>query len=220
VKLAVVAPEATVTEDGVASRLLLSESVTTEPPEGAAELNVTVQVPDAPALRLVGLQTNVETVAEVCRLNATESALLPNVAVTVADRRLLIIPATTVKVAEVAPAATVTEDGVVSKRLLSASATIAPPAGAAWFSRTVQLLTSPESSDVGEQDRLLRTVETAPVMVPPAAVMLTLEPSADTATGVLTPMVAPVLAEARVTLTVATTPLAILLLLMPETRQV
>jgi len=44
------------------------------------------------------------------------------------------------KVAVVAAAATVTEDGTVSVVFVSASETTAPPVGAAWLSVTVQVV--------------------------------------------------------------------------------
>ncbi len=43
-KVAAVAPDATVTEAGTVSRALLLESVTDEPPAGAVCVSVTVQV--------------------------------------------------------------------------------------------------------------------------------------------------------------------------------
>ena len=43
-------------------------------------------------------------------------------------------------VADVAAAATVTDVGTVNVVLVFVSATVLPPAGAAWFSMTVQLL--------------------------------------------------------------------------------
>jgi hypothetical protein len=62
-----------------------------------------------------------------------------------------IVPAVAVNVAEVEPAATVTEAGVVSKELSSESATKVPPAGAALISVTVQELVRPEARLVGLQ---------------------------------------------------------------------
>jgi hypothetical protein len=64
VNVAVVAPAATVTLDGiVATLVLLLESVTTAPPEGAAPLRVTVPVEDcAPPTTLVGFSVNDESV--------------------------------------------------------------------------------------------------------------------------------------------------------------
>jgi hypothetical protein len=54
-KLAPVAPAATVTDAGTGKELLLSERATTAPPPGAARDSDTVQVVDAPELRLVGV---------------------------------------------------------------------------------------------------------------------------------------------------------------------
>jgi hypothetical protein len=68
VKEAVVAPAATVTEPGVVNAELLSEMVTTEPPLGAVEVRVTVQVLVAPEVRVVGLQTREERLTEAVRL--------------------------------------------------------------------------------------------------------------------------------------------------------
>ena len=50
--------------------------------------------------------------------------------------------AVALNVAVVAPAATLTEAGTVSKVLLLASVTLDPPAGAVWVSVTVQVLTA------------------------------------------------------------------------------
>ena len=61
VKLAVDAPAATVTEAGVVNAELLSETVTAEPPVGAAADSVTVQVDVAPEAMLEGEHTSLET---------------------------------------------------------------------------------------------------------------------------------------------------------------
>jgi hypothetical protein len=53
--------------------------------------------------------------------------LAPNVAVTVAVRSLVIVPAVAVNVAVVLPDPTVTEDGTVSAAALSDRVTVAPP---------------------------------------------------------------------------------------------
>jgi hypothetical protein len=68
--------------------------------------------------------------------------LLPKVAVSVAVWPLVnVAPAVALKVAVAAPAATVTDDGTVSKVLLLFNVTLTPPAGAAAFNVTVHLLT-------------------------------------------------------------------------------
>ena len=55
VKFAVVLPAATVTDDGVPSLLLLSDSDTTIPPDGAGPESVTVPVAPFPPLKDCGL---------------------------------------------------------------------------------------------------------------------------------------------------------------------
>jgi hypothetical protein len=62
VKVALVAPAATVTLEGtLAAAVLLLESVTCAPPAGAGPLNVTVPVEDCvPPITLVGLSVNEE----------------------------------------------------------------------------------------------------------------------------------------------------------------
>jgi len=64
VNVALVAPAAIVTLDGVlATFVLLLESVTTAPPEGAAPLSVTVPVEDCvPPTTLVGFSVSEESV--------------------------------------------------------------------------------------------------------------------------------------------------------------
>ena len=52
--VAVVAPAATVTEDGTVNKGLLADSATTALPEGAGADNVTVQVEVEPEVRVVG----------------------------------------------------------------------------------------------------------------------------------------------------------------------
>src|SRR5882724_6785356 len=65
VNVAVVAPPATVTLDrALAAVVLLLESVTTAPPEGAAPLNVTVPVEAFPPVTLVGFSETEERVTD------------------------------------------------------------------------------------------------------------------------------------------------------------
>ena len=54
----------------------------------------------------------------------------------------ILAAAVALKVAVAAPAATVTDAGTVSRMLLLASVTLAPPAGAVWVSVTVHVLTA------------------------------------------------------------------------------
>jgi hypothetical protein len=60
--------------------------------------------------------------------------------VTVALALLLMAAVVTMKVADVAAAATVTEAGTVNVALELESVTLAPPVGAAWVRVTVQVL--------------------------------------------------------------------------------
>jgi hypothetical protein len=59
--------------------------------------------------------------------------------------------AVALKLAVVAPAATETAAGTVSRTLLLASVTLAPPAGAAWVSATAHVLRPPALNAVGIQ---------------------------------------------------------------------
>src|SRR5277367_2992877 len=135
-KVAVVAPAATVTEAGTVSSALPLASVTPDPPAGAALFSVTVQVPTALCPSVAGRQARPETsTAGAVSEMVADCELAPSVAVTVAlwlDG--MEAAAVALKVAVVAPAATVTEAGTVSKGLLQASVTPDPPAGAALFS--------------------------------------------------------------------------------------
>ena len=83
-KVAVVAPAATVTDAGTVSEALLLASVTPDPPVGAVWVSVTVEVLTARCHRLVGLQARVDTSTGASRLIVVVCELLPRVAVTVA----------------------------------------------------------------------------------------------------------------------------------------
>jgi hypothetical protein len=65
---------------------------------------------------------------------------------------LLIVPVVTVKVAEVAAAATVTDAGTVRVALVFDKVTLAPPVGAALVSVTVQVLDALDPRLLGLHD--------------------------------------------------------------------
>ena len=83
-KVAAIAPAATVTDAGTVSEVLLLASVTPKPPAGAAWVSVTVQALTALWPRLAGLQATPETRVAATRLIVAICELLPRVAVTVA----------------------------------------------------------------------------------------------------------------------------------------
>jgi hypothetical protein len=140
-KVAVLAPTGTVTDAGTVSRVLLLASVMLDPPAGAVWGSVTAHLLTAPCPRLAGTQATAETSTGASRLTLAVCELLPRVAVTIALWLLAMeADAVALKVAVVAPAATVTEGNTVSRPLLLTSVTLAPPVGAVWVSVTVQVL--------------------------------------------------------------------------------
>jgi hypothetical protein len=83
-KVAVVAPVATVTDAGTVSEALLLATVTLDPPAGETCVMVTVQVLTALWPRLAGMHAKPETRTGANRLMVAVFELLPKVAVTVA----------------------------------------------------------------------------------------------------------------------------------------
>jgi hypothetical protein len=83
-KIAAVAPAATVTVPGTVSKALLLASVTVEPPAGAVCVSVTVQLLTAPCPRLVGVHATPDTCTGASKLIVAVCELPPSVAVTVA----------------------------------------------------------------------------------------------------------------------------------------
>ncbi len=63
------------------------------------------------------------------------------------------VPAVAVKLAAVAPAATVSEVGTVSDALFEETPTEAPPVSAAEDNVTVQIVPEPDATELGEHDR-------------------------------------------------------------------
>ena len=69
-KLALVAPAATVTPAGTDAAPLLSESVTCAPPAGAGPFRVTVPVAELPPVTLAGLRLSEEAIGGTTVSNA------------------------------------------------------------------------------------------------------------------------------------------------------
>lgn len=149
VKDAVVALAATVTLDGTcAATALLLTRVTTAPPAGVGPFNATVPVEVAPPNTDAGLMlTDASTEAVTVKPAVW---VVPKVAEMVSD----VLPATglvvTVKVAVVAPGATVTLAGTLAAAvLLLDRMTTVPPAGAGPFNVTVPVDVPPPNTDAG-----------------------------------------------------------------------
>jgi hypothetical protein len=85
VKVAVVAPAATVREAGTGRAALLLDSVTAEPALGATTDRLTVQVEAEPDTTLAGEHCRVETVGSGVTVTEVVAVLLLRAAVTVTD---------------------------------------------------------------------------------------------------------------------------------------
>lgn len=139
-----VLPAGIVTEAGTESDALPEANVTIAPPAGAGWDNVTVQVVDPG----VAIEEGVQAKPLTCELAPKVIEVLCDMpfaeAVTVAVEEEAIVPAVAEKLAEFAPAATVTEGGTVSTAEFEARVTTRPPNGAALLRVTVQLVAPPE----------------------------------------------------------------------------
>jgi hypothetical protein len=205
-----------VTEVGAVSRVLLSDSVTTVPPVGAAELRATVQVLAAPEVNVVGVQASEVRLTGAARLIAAVLDTPLRVAVSVALCVLVMVPAVALNVVEVDAAGTVTEVGAVSRVLLSDSVTTVPPVGAAELMVTVQVLATPEVNVVGVQDNELRDGAVAPpVTVPPVVETAIAVPAAEDPAAWVIPIAVLVTPAAIVRFRTATVPLGMMLVFMP-----
>ena len=153
VKVAVVAPAGTVTLAGtVAMLVLLLESDTTVPPLGADALSVTVPVEELPPVTLVGLRPSEVSVGPAGGVTVSEAVrVVPlSVAEMVTEVDAVTELVLTVKVALVAPPATVTLAGTVATLvLLLESDTTVPPVGAGPLSVTVPVEELPPVTLVG-----------------------------------------------------------------------
>lgn len=152
VKFADVEPDETVTLLGTLADELLLLKLTTEPPEGAGELNVTVPVELFPPTTLVGFNVTEETVGPLLAGVMVSEAcceLLPSVAVINAVVVLVTDVVVTVKFADVEPWGTVTVLGTLAAELLLLKLTTLPPDGAAELNVTVPVELFPPTTLVG-----------------------------------------------------------------------
>jgi hypothetical protein len=136
---------------GTVTSGLLLNSVTTLQPVGTVLVKVIVQVLTMLEIKVVGLQLTDDTPKPGTRLKATLFEPPFNVALTVAGWLVLNVLVVALKVAEVDPAATTTEPGVVSVALLLDKGTVAPPVGAALLKEMVQVLEALGPKVVGLQ---------------------------------------------------------------------
>jgi len=141
VKDALVVPAGTITLEGTLATPLLLERKTCAPPAGAARVRVTVPVEDCrPPTTLDGFRVNEATVGRRTGVRVSEAdrvtpPYVPEIVTVVETITALVL---TVNVALLAPAATVTLDGVrATFVLLLESVTVAPPAGAIPLNVTV-----------------------------------------------------------------------------------
>ena len=177
VKVAVVAFAGTVTLAGTfAAAVLLLDSVTTAPPDGAGPVNVRVPVDEDPPIIEVGLKLTALRVAAVTVKLAV--LVTPKIAVIVTEVLLATGLVVMVNVAVVAPAATVTLDGTcVAVVLLLDSVTTAPFEEAGPVNVTVPVDEDPPITEVGLKLTPLRvsavTVKLAVLVTPKIAVIVT-----------------------------------------------
>jgi len=171
--VAFVAPARTVTLVGTVAAALLSESVTTVPPTGAAPLSFTVPVDETPPRTLVGVTDTEESAGGlIVRFVVLDPVAIVAVIVTGVEAATGVV--VTVKVAVRDPEATVTFAGAVAAKLLLESVTSSPPAGAALLSVTVPLEDLPPVTAVGLNVTDDRVIPDAAVTV--SAVEPTMEP--------------------------------------------
>ena len=128
-KVAVVAPAATVTDDGTVADRLFELTERTIPPVGAGPFSVTMPTLGKPPSTVVGLSVSVDGLGA---LMVSDAVLvpLPRVAVITAEVDEATGVVVTENVADELPALTVTEPGTVAMALPEVKLTVVPPVGA------------------------------------------------------------------------------------------
>jgi hypothetical protein len=147
-----------------ATEVLLLESVTTAPLEGAGPFKLTVPVEDVPPATLVGFRLK-----EVRTAGKTTNAAARAVPLTVAEIVTVVLLATalvaTTKVPVVAFEGMATETGTVATEgLLVVSATLIPPEGAGPLSTNVPVAPFPPKTVFGfnvTEDKMIEGGNTA-----------------------------------------------------------
>lgn len=216
-------PLDTVTDAGTVTAEVLLEDRATAVAEVTALDNVTVQVEAAPALTDAGEQVRVlgVVVTGASRLIEAVRDTPFSVAVTVAVAAAVKMPVVAENATEDCPLATVADAGTVSAAALS-EIVIAVLAVATAESVAVQVAVAEEPSEVGEQTSELNVgAADSIVTVPPVDVMGNVSALLLAALTLDAWMFRVTVVElARtVTLTLASTPLAIVLLSKPQTTQ-
>jgi hypothetical protein len=219
-----VEPAAIVKDAGADKICVEDDSVTVAPVEGAAAVSATVQVEVPGVVIVAGVQTKDERAAGL-GLSVSEADLVtpPRAPETVTGVLAATADAVAVKVADVPPDATVTDDGTLRAGAEEESVTAAPPEPAAPDSVIVQVEVAGVRSAVGVQPMALTVTGAegvATVMDVPEAVVGIPAPGS----SALTPRVSVIGTEAAAVdaifiATFATTPFAIVLVLMPLRTQ-
>ena len=171
VNAAELAPAATVTVERGTTLLLLDDRETTVPPVGAGPVRVSVPVELVPPGTDVGETVRFFGTADVI-VSVVETLTPPREAVTFAGVDVATAEVEMLNVAVVAPAATVTLEGVVALELFEERLTTVPPFGAAELIVTVPVEDAPPKTDVGETVKLVGSselmVRTVVAVTPPA----------------------------------------------------
>src|SRR5581483_5062118 len=145
------APAGMVMLEGTLTAELPPERVTFAPPDGAGPEMLTVSVDFREPPSEAGERTTVESAGGV-RLSVVEALVAPLCAEMEAVVAVETAVVLTEKVAEVAPAATVTWAGALTEEVLEVRATTRPPAGAAVVSVTVPDALKPPVTAFGFTD--------------------------------------------------------------------